>query len=54
MNLEEEQLHELARLVMVSISPITTLSLDEFVLQVTMTPEQAELCYTVLTYFDEL
>ena len=51
--IDEDQLHELARLVMDSIDYTVELSLDEFILYVNMTGYQEKLCKYVLKMFDE-
>ena len=52
-HIDEDQLHELARLVMDSIDYTVELSLDEFILYVNMTGYQEKLCKYVLKMFDE-
>ena len=52
-NITEDELHELARLVMNSINPNVNLSLDEFMVEIPKTTEQDELCGFVLGMFPE-
>ena len=50
--IDEDELHELARLVMKSIDYTVNISLDEFIDGVSMTGYQRELCEYVLKMFD--
>jgi hypothetical protein len=50
--IDEDELHELARLVMKSIDYTVNISLDEFIDEVSMTGYQRELCKYVLKMFD--
>ena len=51
--IDEDGLHELARLVMKSIDYTVDISLDEFIKEVSMTGYQRELCMYVLNMFNE-
>jgi len=51
--IDEDGLHELARLVMDSIDYTVNISLDEFIKEVSMTGYQRELCMYVLNMFNE-